>query len=105
MLIVSDLDGTLLNSSIELSEYSREIMPRAAAKGSAVKKLKEILNVDKIISFGDAVNDVSMFRASDACYAVDNAAEELKKYASGIIPSNDNDGVARWLSENYKLFA
>jgi hydroxymethylpyrimidine pyrophosphatase-like HAD family hydrolase len=38
-----------------------------------------------------------MFRISDECYAVENAVDELKKYATGIIRSNDKDGVAHWL--------
>ncbi len=31
----------------------------------------------------------------------ENACDELKKYATGIIDSNDNDGVAKWI-ENKK---
>ncbi|MCI8877003.1 MAG: HAD hydrolase family protein [Lachnospiraceae bacterium] len=34
-------------------------------------------------------------------YAVSNAHEDLEKYASAIILSNDEDGVVRWLKENY----
>jgi hypothetical protein len=29
-----------------------------------------------------------MFKISDECYAVENAMEELKEYATGIINSN-----------------
>lgn len=50
-----------------------------------------------MVSFGDAINDIPMFRISDECYAVKNAVEELKKIATGIIDSNDEDGVAKWL--------
>ena len=39
-----------------------------------------------------AVND--SFEISDECYAVENAVEELKVAATGIIDSNENDGVA-----------
>ena len=42
----------------------------------------------------------SAFEASDECYAVGNAVDELKKIASGIILSNEEDGVARWLIEH-----
>ena len=31
------------------------------------------------------------------CYAVANAPEDLKKYATEVILSNDEDGVAKWL--------
>ena len=53
-----------------------------------------------MISFGDAVNDIPMFRISDECYAVENAVDALKAVADGIIPGNDADGVAAWLKEN-----
>ena len=55
-----------------------------------------------MISFGDAVNDIPMFEISDECYAVENAVEELKAAATGIIDSNENDGVANWLKEHYR---
>lgn len=81
-------------------EYWLEIMPRKATKANAILKLKEILGCDKVISFGDAMNDIPMFQISDECYAMENAVEELKKIATGIIDSNDADGVAIWLKEN-----
>ena len=61
------------------------------------QKLKELWDCDRIISFGDAVNDIPMFQISDECYAVENAVEELKQLATGIIGGNDADGVAEWL--------
>lgn len=83
-------------------EYWLEIMPKSASKASAINKLKHILGCDEIISFGDALNDLPMFKISDQCYAVENAVEQLKQQATQIILSNDEDGVARWLYENYK---
>jgi Cof subfamily protein (haloacid dehalogenase superfamily) len=83
-------------------EYWLELMPKAATKGNAILKLKEMLKCNKIITFGDAINDISMFRISDECYAVNNAVDELKKYSTGVINSNDEDGVAHWLEENCK---
>lgn len=83
-------------------EYLCEIMPAGATKAHAIEKLKKIWSCDKVISFGDAVNDIPMFEISDESYAVENAVEELKAVASGIIESNENDGVANWLKEHYK---
>ena len=78
-------------------EWWLEVMPQSASKAEAAKKLKELLNCDKLVAFGDAVNDVPMFEIADECYAVENAAEELKRIASGIIAPNTVDGVVRWL--------
>ena len=84
-------------------EYWCEIMPALASKSHAIKKYKEMWGCDKVISFGDAINDIPMFEMSDECYAVENAVPELKKIANGIIASNENDGVAKWLLEHVSL--
>ena len=81
-------------------EYWCEIMPAKASKKNAIQKLKELWNCDKVVSFGDAINDIPMFEISDECYAVENAVDKLKAHATGIIESNDNDGVAKWLLEH-----
>ncbi len=77
-------------------------MPVKATKANAIRKLKKIWNCDRVVSFGDAVNDIPMFEISDECYAVENAVAELKAAATGIIDSNENDGVANWLKAHYK---
>ena len=81
-------------------EYYCEIMPKLATKANAILTLKDILNCNKIVSFGDGLNDIPMFEISDECYAVENAVGELKNIATNIIDSNDNDGVAKWLNKN-----
>lgn len=78
-------------------EYWCEIMPAQASKAAAVTRLKKILGADKVITFGDAQNDLPMFEVSDECYAVANACAQLKQMATGIIGSNTDDGVARYL--------
>ncbi|MBD5444770.1 MAG: HAD family hydrolase [Lachnospiraceae bacterium] len=81
-------------------EYWCEIMPRKATKAGAIKALKALWHCDRVVSFGDAINDIPMFEISDECYAVENAVPELKALATGIVGSNDDDGVAKWLAEN-----
>ena len=78
-------------------EYWCEIMPARASKAGAIRKLKDMWGCTRIVSFGDAVNDIPMFEISDECYAVANAVDELKAVATGIIESNEDDGVAKWL--------
>jgi len=90
----------LFHPEIYREEYWCEILPKKATKANAILELKKLWNCDRIVSFGDAVNDMPMFEISDECYAVENAVEELKKAATGIIESNENDGVAKWLLEN-----
>ncbi len=81
-------------------EFWFELHPKGATKAEAMLTLKNMLGCDRIICFGDGLNDIPMFRAADESYAVAGAEEELKRIATGIIESNENDGVAKWLLEN-----
>ncbi len=80
-----------------------EIMCKGVSKASAIKQLKTILGVDYIVAFGDGGNDLEMFKFADECYAVKNADKEIKAVATSIIESNDNDGVAKWLLDNFNV--
>lgn len=74
-----------------------EIMPLAASKSHAAAQLKKQLGCDRLVVFGDGKNDIDMFQLADESYAVANAAPELKAVATGVIGSNDEDAVAKWL--------
>lgn len=81
-------------------EYWLEVMPKKASKADAMLRLKEKEGFDEVICFGDAANDIEMFKASDACYAVSNAIDEIKALADGVIGSNNEDAVALWIQED-----
>ncbi|MBQ8393568.1 MAG: HAD family phosphatase [Clostridia bacterium] len=91
----------LYTKDIYSGDYWLEILPNRATKASAVRELKGLLECDKVICFGDGTNDIAMFQEADEAYAVSNAHSELKKYATSVIDSNENDGVANWLLKNY----
>lgn len=80
-----------------------EIMPKAASKANAIRQLKDYLGCQKIVVFGDGKNDIDMFEMADEAYAVSNAVEELKKIATDVIGSNNEDAVAKWLREFAKI--
>ena len=82
-------------------EYWLEICPENSTKAKAIVRLKEKLGLDKIVVFGDSVNDIPMFQVADEAYAVENALPELKKYATAVIGSNEEDGVAEYLQQLY----
>ena len=75
-------------------------MPHTASKSHAILQLKELLHCDKVVVFGDGINDIPMFKIADECYAMANAIDDLKQIATAVIDSNENDGVAKWLVEN-----
>ena len=78
-----------------------EVYSGEASKKNAVLSLKETFGAERIIGFGDNLNDMPLFEASDEGYAVENACNELKALAAGIIPASAKDGVAHWLEENW----
>jgi len=80
--------------------YFLDIIRFDAGKDSAVCRVKEIVGADKIVCFGDNINDIPMFNVSDEKYAVANALDKIKNIATDIIGSNDEDGVAVWLEKN-----
>lgn len=76
-----------------------EILPKSATKANAILQLKEYCGCDRLVVFGDGINDIPMFKAADECYAVENAAPELKEIADGIIGNNNEDSVAKFLEK------
>jgi len=90
----------LLQKDIYIGAHLLEIMPKKATKANAALRLKEMLGCDRLVVFGDGLNDMSLFLAADECYAVENAVPELKEIATAVIGSNDSEGVATWLERN-----
>ena len=56
------------------------------------------LEACRLVVFGDEVNDIGMFKAADEALAVANAIPAAKEHATEIIDSNEEDGVARYIS-------
>lgn len=77
-----------------------EISSKDATKAVAAERLRQGLDASNLVVFGDNLNDVPLFEAADRAYAVANAIPELLAIATEVIPSNDEDGVATWLTES-----
>ena len=74
-----------------------------ASKGGAIKILKELLGLERVVCFGDSDNDLSMFAAADESYAPANANESIKSAATAVIGHHDDEGIARFLRERFAL--
>ena len=92
---------SLFHQELFRDEYWLECMPSSVSKANAVMHLKEQEGFDYIVSFGDAINDLPLFQISDEAYAVENAIDELKSYATKVIKGHDEDAVALWLQEHF----
>ena len=78
-----------------------EIHNDKATKQNGTAYLRNAFGFDRVIGFGDNLNDLPMFAACDVRVAVENAASEVKAAADYICDTNDNDGVVKWILENY----
>lgn len=78
-----------------------EITPKTASKGQAIRKLatKLGLTLDQIMGIGDEENDRSMLEVVGVPVVMENGNPELKKIATHITKSNDEDGVAYALEQ------
>lgn len=72
-----------------------------ASKANGIKFLREKYGFTKVVAFGDNLNDLSMFSQADVKIAVGNAKPELKAKADFIADTNENNGVVKWIIENY----
>ena len=90
---------TLFQKDTYREEYWLEICPRNCTKAKTIQKLKERYGYDRLVVFGDGLNDIPMFKIADEAYAVGNALPELKQYATGILGSNEENAVALFLKQ------
>ena len=79
--------------------YYLEIITRAVSKASGALEVKRMVGADRIVAFGDNLNDIPLFEIADECYAVEEAQDELKSIATGVIGSHNRDAVAEFLLE------
>ena len=80
--------------------YWLTIQDALATKEHAIRCLRRMngLEACRLVVFGDEVNDIGMFKAADEALAVANAIPAAKEHATEIIDSNEEDGVARYIS-------
>lgn len=78
-----------------------EIFPPGVSKALAVEQLKKDLNADRLVVFGDSLNDLPMLAVADTAVAVGNAMEEVKQAADIIIEPNYTDSVARFIEQDF----
>lgn len=91
--------GTDITMTVS-SPHFLEFIPASSGKGTALKKLCEILGIHPSLSVaaGDQENDLTMLQAAGYSIAMINGAEDVKK-AANVITSLDNnqDGLAHVL--------
>ena len=101
---VKDHDGweCLFQKDTYRDEYWIELCPKGCTKAKKILQLKEEYGFDRVIVFGDSLNDLPMFSIADESYAVSNALDEVKAAATAVIGSNNDDAVADFIMHKEK---
>ncbi len=75
---------------------SVELTAPGVHKGSGVVRLCQLLRIERqrVVAFGDGLNDHEMLMWAGHGVAMGNAADETKAVADEVTASNDRDGVA-----------
>jgi 5-amino-6-(5-phospho-D-ribitylamino)uracil phosphatase len=79
--------------------YWLQSFHQEASKGNMVEALAQKLGVplERIVVFGDYLNDLDMFRIAGRAIAMENALPEVKESANEIIGSNAQGAVLQYL--------
>jgi hypothetical protein len=76
------------------------ISGHTATKARGIEALRAAAGeVDRVVVFGDQLNDLSMFAAADHAVAVANAHPDVKAAADEVIGPNTSDAVVRWIED------
>lgn len=71
-----------------------------ATKANAVRALAEDIGAERVVCFGDNINDLPMMAVADIAVAVENALPEVKEAADIVIGPNTSDAVARFILDH-----
>lgn len=82
--------------------YFLEVFSSHASKAAGMLRIKRELGVQKVVAFGDNLNDLEMLREADIGIAVEDAVETVRKSADDVIGKSYEDGVALYLQEIFK---
>ncbi len=83
--------------------YWLEFTSKQSTKKSGIEFLRKHLGPKTITVFGDNLNDLPLFEAADICYATENARQELKAIATGVIGNCNHDAVAKFIKKAFSV--
>ena len=83
-------------TAVRSQTYYLDITPPGHDKGSFVEAMARRLGISlaEVATIGDMQNDLPMFAKSGLSFAMGNAADEIKREASHVTASNEEDGFA-----------
>jgi hydroxymethylpyrimidine pyrophosphatase-like HAD family hydrolase len=84
-------------TAVRSQSYYLDVTPPGCNKGTFVEAIAKRLGVltDKVATIGDMENDLAMFKKSGMSIAMGNATDEVKKAATLVTASNEDEGFAK----------
>lgn len=79
-----------------------EVFGPEASKANAVRILARREGADRIVAYGDNVNDLPILGIADDAVAVENAVDDVKAAAHRVIGPNTADSVAKDIKNQVK---
>ncbi len=83
-------------TAVRSQSYYLDITPPGCDKGTFVQWIAKRLGIstDAVATIGDMQNDLAMFKTSGLSIAMGNATDDVKKVATHVTTSNENEGFA-----------
>ncbi len=83
-------------TAVQSQSYYLDITPPGHDKGTFVEAMARRLDIplEAIATIGDMQNDLAMFKVSGLSSAMGNATDEVKRQATHVTKSNDDEGFA-----------
>ena len=83
-------------TAVRSQTYYLDVTPPGCDKGTFVQAMAKRLGIstDAVATIGDMQNDLAMFRKSGLSFAMGNATDDVKKQATHVTTSNEDEGFA-----------
>jgi Cof subfamily protein (haloacid dehalogenase superfamily) len=83
-------------TAVRSQSYYLDVTPPGCDKGTFVQAIAKRLDIstDAVATIGDMQNDLAMFRKSGMSIAMGNATDDIKKVATHVTASNEEEGFA-----------
>ena len=83
-------------TAVRSQSYYLDVTPPGRDKGTFVQATARRLGISTgaVATIGDMENDLAMFRTSGVSIAMGNATDDVKKHATHVTASNENEGFA-----------
>jgi Cof subfamily protein (haloacid dehalogenase superfamily) len=83
-------------TAVRSQSYYLDVTPPGHDKGTFVEAMARRLSIstDQVATIGDMQNDLAMFRKSGMSIAMGNATDDVKKVATHVTTSNEEEGFA-----------